>query len=252
MHYDAIYLSPHLDDAALSCGGQIWQRTAVQQHKILIVTITAGDPPLTVSHFANQQHNGWQLHKIQHVVSARRAEDKQACQILGAQALHWHIQDCIYRVAPQTNTPFYISDDDIFGTIHPLDKTLIQTIAKKIKQLPPHNQLFLPLTLGNHVDHQITRIAAEQAQTAPLYYYEDYPYAQKKDALTHMWLQQQQGNWQTQTITLSEQAIQARIQAVEAYQSQLNTLFGSQQIMHQQVNNYVNEVNGERIWYKTN
>ncbi|MEZ4728018.1 MAG: PIG-L family deacetylase [Caldilineaceae bacterium] len=42
--YDAIYLSPHLDDVALSCGGQIFGATRTGQ-RVLIVTITAGDPP---------------------------------------------------------------------------------------------------------------------------------------------------------------------------------------------------------------
>ena len=42
--YDSIYLAPHLDDAALSCGGQIY--TATQQGaNVRIVTVMAGDAP---------------------------------------------------------------------------------------------------------------------------------------------------------------------------------------------------------------
>ena len=61
-HYDAIYLAPHLDDAALSCGGQIYQLTAVGK-QVLIVTIIAGDPPQNVvySDFARELHERWEL-----------------------------------------------------------------------------------------------------------------------------------------------------------------------------------------------
>ena len=41
---DHLYLSPHFDDAALSCGGQIATFTAAGQ-SVLVVTITGGDPP---------------------------------------------------------------------------------------------------------------------------------------------------------------------------------------------------------------
>ena len=40
---DHLYLSPHFDDAALSCGGQIATWTAAGQ-SVLVVTITGGDP----------------------------------------------------------------------------------------------------------------------------------------------------------------------------------------------------------------
>ncbi|MCB0027388.1 MAG: PIG-L family deacetylase, partial [Anaerolineales bacterium] len=43
MPYDAIYLAPHLDDAVLSCGGQIFDRVQAGQ-KILVLTIMAGEP----------------------------------------------------------------------------------------------------------------------------------------------------------------------------------------------------------------
>jgi len=42
MHW--IYLSPHLDDAVLSCGGIIWQQVQ-SGHQVEIWTICAADPP---------------------------------------------------------------------------------------------------------------------------------------------------------------------------------------------------------------
>ena len=42
--------------------------------------------------------------------------------------------------------------------------------------LPPDARLVAPLTLGNHVDHLVTRFAAEQLRR-PIRYYLDFPYA---------------------------------------------------------------------------
>jgi LmbE family N-acetylglucosaminyl deacetylase len=81
----AVYLSPHLDDAALSCGGQIAQQTAAGL-PVLIVTLMAGDPPARpLSPFAQQLHTRWQLHDAPTAVAARRAEDTAACRHLAAE-----------------------------------------------------------------------------------------------------------------------------------------------------------------------
>src|SRR5678816_3320336 len=115
-YYDALYLSPHLDDAVLSCGGQIFQRTAAGQ-TVLIVTIMAGDPPHpTVSDYAQSLHDRWAL--ATDAAAARRAEDLAAAHLLGADTLHWSVPDCIYRLHPTSGQPFYVSDVDIFDQIH--------------------------------------------------------------------------------------------------------------------------------------
>src|SRR6185295_15615325 len=60
--YDHIYLSPHLDDAALSCGGAI-ARHANAGARVLVVTICTAAPPSDgpFSDFANEVHQGWGL-----------------------------------------------------------------------------------------------------------------------------------------------------------------------------------------------
>ena len=169
--YDAIYLSPHLDDVTLSCGGQVYQATNAGQ-RVLIVTITAGDPPQTaVSGYAQSLHDRWEL--VTDAVAARRAEDKAANAILGADTLHWSLPDCIYRYHPTTGASLYVSDPDIFGEVNPAELPLAASLRDQIVALPAHRQLYVPLTIGHHVDHQLTRLAAEQAfPKAMLCYYE--------------------------------------------------------------------------------
>jgi len=248
-NYNAIYLSPHLDDVALSCGGQIFQRTQAGE-QVLIVSVTAGDPMETaVSTYAQSLHNRWEL--ISDSVAGRRAEDMVACRRLGADFLHWDILDCIYRTDEKSGTPFYESDEELFGTVHATDKTqLLAHLTQRMQQLPATQELVVPLGIGNHVDHQLIRIVAEAVFSQNvIYYYEDYPYAQSPDALVTVIPDDKHG-WQCKLIPLSMNDIEARISAIIAFNSQLSTFFTNRADLDQQVKSFISRVGGERIWYK--
>lgn len=245
-YYDAIYLSPHLDDAALSCGGQIYQQTQ-QGQKVLIVSLTAGDPPHdSLSTYAQSLHERWEL--ISDAVAARRAEDMAACQILGADWLHWALPDCIYRFHPATGAPFYVSDTDIFGDVHPAEAGVVAQLGEALAALPAHGQLVVPLTVGHHVDHLLTRQAAEQAVSpAQLVYYEDYPYAQQGDKLAQA-IGAPPTGWQATVIALSDAALTTKIAAIAAFKSQFSTFFTDDADLARQVAGYAQRIGGERVW----
>jgi LmbE family N-acetylglucosaminyl deacetylase len=256
-HYHAIYLSPHLDDAALSCGGQIFQRAAAGE-RILIVTITAGDPPrAALSDYAQSLQNRWEL--LTNATAARRAEDMAACAILGADWLHWQVPDCIYRLHPESGQPFYVSDPDIFGDVAPAERGLVALLAQQIRALPAHDRLYAPLTIGHHVDHLWTRAAAElaaelAAESAAervggehLFYYEDYPYAQQPGALEQV-IAAGASQWRATAIALDAAARKTKIDAILAFRSQLSTFWTDLADLERQVNGYADQVGGERNW----
>ncbi|MEZ4658337.1 MAG: PIG-L family deacetylase [Caldilineaceae bacterium] len=133
-YYDYIYLSPHLDDAALSCGGQIYQQTAVGK-SVLIVTVMAGDPNVAeFSDYIQSLHERWEL--AADAAAARRAEDLAACQILGADAHHLDLPDCIYRYDGQSERFLYLSDADIFGDVHEAEAGLVEALTTQLARLP--------------------------------------------------------------------------------------------------------------------
>lgn len=246
--YDTLYLSPHLDDAALSCGGQIADYTAAG-HSVLIVTITAGDPPEdATSHYIHELHTRWELE--QDAVAARRAEDSTACQILGADWLHWEVPDCIYRFHPETGAPLYLSDPDIFGDVHPAEAGLVQALSAKMANLPAATQVLAPLTVGHHVDHLLTRAAAEQVWGAQLRYYEDYPYAQQKPGSVEKLIAARPGTWRSAAITLSDHALQSKIEAIAAFRSQLSTFWKDRANLVRDVSDFARQQGGERVWKK--
>jgi LmbE family N-acetylglucosaminyl deacetylase len=249
--YDAIYLSPHLDDVALSCGGQIWADTAVSQSS-LVVTVMAGDPPQeTHSEYVDSLHERWHLAADgAAAAAARRQEDVNACRILGSDYWHWAVPDCIYRHHPVSGDPFYVSDADIFGDIHPQETGLVEQLARLIAALPAHERLVAPLSAGHHVDHQLVRLAAERsARPDRLVYYEDYPYVRDETALAAV-VPAGSGDWQAQVVPLTAAAVASKIEAIAAFQSQISTFFNGRADLAAQITNYGQKVGGERLWYR--
>lgn len=245
-HYDTIYLAPHLDDAALSCGGQIHQQTVMGNH-VLIVTIMAGDPPENgvYSKFVQELHDRWELAVDAEAV--RREEDIEACQILGADYVHWSIPDCVYRMNPMTNQPLYPTWEDVITAVHPAESSLIQELANQFTNLPAANRIVAPLGVGNHADHLVVQQAAEICFGPKLWYFEDYPYVQEDGALTAVIPANTLG-WQSFTFPLQRDNIIAKANAIAAYKSQISTFFKDFQDLIQQLKNYCQKIGGERIW----
>ncbi len=244
--YKAIYLSPHLDDAALSCGGQIYQETAARA-PVLIVTPMAGEPPADapLSDFAKELHQRWEL--ARNAVQVRRAEDMVACQILQADYLHWLVPDCVYRSCPATGEPCYPTWESVITTMHPADEAVVDWLARQLRQLPATDQIYVPLTVGNHVDHRLTRLAAEQVFGDGLIYYEDYPYAAEDGAVAAV-LTPTPAHWQPTTIALAATAVQTKIDAIWAYVSQRSTFFATREDLEAKIKRYTDQVGGERQW----
>src|SRR4051794_35360271 len=91
-----VYVAPHYDDVALSCGGTVAMdaRTGAP----LIVTVFAGQPDGSLSAFAHLQHAQWGVSEAE-VIAQRRREDACAAAALGASvATRWlDFLDAIYR-----------------------------------------------------------------------------------------------------------------------------------------------------------
>jgi len=94
-----IYLSPHLDDAVLSCGGAIHRRAAAGD-SVLVITFLTGEAAAhgvasALSPFALLQHSYWG--DPPHPMALRRAEDVAALTLLKADWYHVGYLDAVYR-----------------------------------------------------------------------------------------------------------------------------------------------------------
>ncbi len=221
--YRRVVLSPHLDDAALSCGGAIHKWTAAGE-PVLVITLMAGDPPAgEFSPFAHYQHASWGL-PPREAYAARRAEDLAAMRVLGAEYLQLDFLDCIYRRGPAGW--FYQSDEEIFGAVHPADEPLADRLTaalQKLESLAAGATVYAPLGVGNHVDHQLVRRAAEAWRGRGLCYYEDYPYAETADLRPASAVR----GLSPCTVPLTEADLDAKVEAIGCYVSQIPMLFGT-------------------------
>jgi LmbE family N-acetylglucosaminyl deacetylase len=252
----AVYLSPHLDDAVLSCGGLI-HRQATQGTRVLVATIFAGHPPPNrLSTFASAIQTKWGIDGEPSRI--RRREDRAALNILGADLLHFDYLDAIYR--SDGDSFLYLSDEELFGLPHPLDTELCGDIESSLsKALPLHQfTLYAPLGVGNHVDHQLARRARLSLSDIParVVLYEDYPYAEKPGALTYALESASGGDWNPETAPLDEENLKAKIKAVAAYRSQVDSLFGGEERMRRRVCDYARAISptqglAERYWTLT-
>lgn len=243
-----VYLSPHLDDIALSCGALCWQQA--QENRSLelrspeIWTICAGDPPpLPLSPFAESLHARWDTGPGS--TAARREEDIEACRRLGAGFRHYPIPDCIYRRVGPGAIAAYASEGAIFGPLHPAESELVDDLAAELRRsLTPQMELVCPLALGGHVDHRLTRLAAERLER-PLWFYADYPYAaQTGDSLASVL----PGGCEMTVFPVSGQALHAWCDAVAAHRSQISTFWPDLAAMRASIERYCSLYGGIRLW----
>ena len=237
-----IYLSPHFDDAVLSCGGMIWEQ-AQAGDAVEIWTMCAGSPPRgsDLPDFAAQLHAEWRAGS--RPMARRRAEDRAACARVGAAQRCWRMQDCIYRRLPDGQA-LIRSGADLWLPVHPGELDLVERLRGWLRRnLPQEAAVVCPLSLGNHVDHRIVRAAAEGLRR-PLHYYADYPYVAQKalwppvglldDRLYH--------------IEVTRDGLRAWGEGVAAYASQISSLFPSLEEMHAQLEAFWRGGGGSRLW----
>lgn len=250
---DVIYLSPHLDDAVLSCGGLI-HRQAQAGASILVVTIFAGSPARNVlSPFAVELHARWG-HPA-NAVAVRTQEDHRAMRLLGAEYLHLEYPDAIYRF--DGCSFLYLSREDLFGSLHPSDVELARQIAASIIEICSTRSplIYAPLGVGDHVDHQLVREAILTLRNAfpSIIFYEDYPYVEVPGSLTEVLERIGGEGWKVELQNLDDGCMSARIGGIVAYASQMNELFQSVEIMTGRVRDYgvalsSEEGYAERYW----
>jgi LmbE family N-acetylglucosaminyl deacetylase len=247
--FDHTYLSPHLDDAVLSCGGRMWQQVQAGA-RVLVVTVFASAPApgAPLSPFVQELHARWG-HPAD-AVARRQEEDLAALALVGAKAAYWPYTDCIYRQVSDGRFP-YASEKALFEEIHPAEEALIAELAARLRALPlgQGGTVYAPLAVGHHVDHQIVRLAA-QASGRPLIYYEDFPYAQDPRAVQAAL---EAGQWQAELMRLSERALEAKIAAIACYRSQISTFWADLAEMAAAVRAFPQRAGGpaERYWRST-
>jgi LmbE family N-acetylglucosaminyl deacetylase len=257
-----IYLSPHLDDVVLSCGGAI-HRHATAGDLVLVITFLTGEAAAhgvagALSPFALLQHHYWG--DPPHPMALRRAEDMAALTLLKADWYHVGYLDAVYR-SDASGQWLYTDLETLLGQVQtgdPMASAQVDLITQVLgfARHATDPVIYAPLGVGRHVDHQIVHAAARQlaACGCRVAFYEDYPYADRPGASEEALAAAGAVDWRPEVIRLGPVDVAAKVKAVDYYRSQLGTLFGGGEAMPNQVWGFAAsrspEVGlAERIWW---
>ncbi|MFO3796910.1 MAG: PIG-L deacetylase family protein [Anaerolineales bacterium] len=235
-----IYLSPHLDDAVLSCGGLIAEQR-LQKLEVEVWTIFAGMPSEQAGGLlATYLHARWGFANGPQAVRERIEEDRRALSMLPAKPRYFPFLDCIYR-QDQDGQPLY---ENIFSPLHPAESDLPARIAAVLQEhLGEDDVLVSPLAIGAHIDHVIVRQASEML-ARPLWGYAEVPYLFRSPQE----LEEKTQKLQSVLFPVSFWGKKAWLSACGAYHSQIGELFDSEEAMQKAMQEYAERENGIRLW----
>jgi LmbE family N-acetylglucosaminyl deacetylase len=186
----SLFVSPHLDDAVLSCGALISHLAA--STSVIVATVFTADAPgphtLSARAFLRQcgSRDAAQLFHV------RQAEDYAVVQRAGALPVHLGFSDALFRRRPAgagwswtarlipefshmyPTYRFHIGR----GQISQFDEVTITDALAAINGLARSmvvDSVFFPLAIGLHVDHVICRTIGDRFQGNKIFY-ADFPY----------------------------------------------------------------------------
>ncbi len=246
-----IVLSPHLDDAALSCGGRI-ARAVDAGRRVVVATLFTQDEPLEPpSKLAADLRRWWSL-PAGKVMKSRREEDLEACRRLGAEALHLDLPEAPYRTGAR-GAILYPDLKTLYGELAlddlPWRARIADTISGFVREHGDDLEILGPLGVGHHVDHLLVRDALLLARPEAALY-EEFPYTEWSWFAVRRAFAPLGGAapWSSDSLPLDAGQLERRRQAILAYTSQLPTLFRTEGRLDQQLRRALRRSGGERLW----
>lgn len=220
-----VFVSPHYDDIAISCGGTArLLADAGRMPRVEVVFGSEPDPAAPLHEFAESLHRAWGLDAAT-VIASRRAEEAAAAAVLGATTQVLPFRDAIYR------DRHYLGNPQLFGAIATAESDLPAAIASALRQdaAPPSGaRIYAPLGVGHHVDHQLAFLTAAllAADGWDVWFYEDLPYAINPGALDRRVAELAGALPVEPAATIDVASVwRAKLAAILAYASQLETVF---------------------------
>ena len=108
-------------------------------------------------------------------------------------------------------------------------------------KISPGANIVCPLTLGNHVDHRLTRSAAERLGI-PLWFYADYPYLLEADHLKAL------EKFHSMTMIISPEGLRAWQESIAAHGSQISTFWQNLEEMRAAIQAYSQRMGGVKLF----
>jgi LmbE family N-acetylglucosaminyl deacetylase len=194
-----LFLSPHLDDVALSCAGRLLS--------------LAGQPVVVATMFTEGQGR-----YASRYVERRRC-DRRTLEAVGIEVRHMALLDAPFRLgvgwseAALRRSP---TAEDV--------ASVERIVAALVAELEPETAWF-PLAVGGHVDH-LAVFGAHAVAGARARYFVDRPYCFVPGAVAAR--QRELGGAHVDTIVWSRARGEAAIDLIDGYEAELLSLFNSE------------------------
>ena len=206
----ALFLSPHLDDVAFSCGGTVARLAALGWRCVVATVFTRSVSGSTGFALACQLDKG--LPAEADYMAIRRDEDRAFAAAVGAETDWLDLPEAPHRG--------YASAQALFGPPREDDGVgpdVEAAIAEAIRRCAPAH-VFAPLGLGGHVDHRHVALAVRRGvRSAPVAWYRDAPYALRTGAGAAD---------AASAVSLDAAALAAKLAGCAAYRTQLAFQWG--------------------------
>jgi LmbE family N-acetylglucosaminyl deacetylase len=258
-----LFLSPHLDDAVLSCGGVI-HRLAQSGERVVIITVMAGEPyePLMDTPVLKAIQARW--NKGEDTIRVRRAEDAQAAHQLQAQVYHMGLTESAFRATlcgAGDWIALYPDHDSPFQGIKQADDARITLFTSNLPfPLADISVVYAPFGVDNHVDHELVRdwglVLTGSIGGPELRFYEEYPYARSRPAIQRAQafyrLHLPALGFESEVTMLSDADLDAKLKAMGCYRSHQQILWNDMAEMERLTREYMMLVGegtpAERYW----
>jgi LmbE family N-acetylglucosaminyl deacetylase len=182
------------------------------------------------------------------LIARRRIEDERFAYFAEASIVFLDLTDAVFRG--------YEGDEQLLGTPRPDDVSVSDVLRREIDRLEPQ-QIYLPLGVGGHVDHQLCRragvdmLALGQRWVMPgpeyagqVVFYEDFPYAWWNDFRSLDQLPAGAFDGLPSNVSLYPtyadigDQIERKITGISIYESQIDRLFDDKREMAKAVRAY--------------
>ena len=214
----ALALSPHLDDAAFSCGGTLAALAQAGWEVTIATAFTRSVSNPSDFALACQLDKG--LPAEVDYMALRRAEDTEACARLGAQPLWLDFPEAPHRGYADARALFG-PPQEADAILPPLSHALAALMAN------PPDLLLAPQAIGGHVDH-VRLVEAVQAvlpAALPVLWWTDFPYSARPLRESVQPFAAAMEAWPERSIPGDAAA---RLAACAAYATQLGFQFGGE------------------------
>jgi LmbE family N-acetylglucosaminyl deacetylase len=161
-----IYISPHADDVALSCGGQILANPSRHTDSMVVTVFTSQGNP------ASQGATGGRARFRDSVHTDREIEDEAAWNSVDVPLHQMRLPEALLRGSFPFSPSRNARDRDVMAELQDALSSYMRSF--------PEARFYFPAGIGRHLDHMLCRDVAvnmlARKVSAKIAFYEDAPY----------------------------------------------------------------------------